>query len=480
MTRVANLSRHRRGTSATWYTCDVAPLFLNRTAELRALERMWKAPDGQLALVWGRRRTGKSYLLAHFARDRRAVFSTATEQAADVELAAFSDRVREVLAPGPRDVLARGPFRTWDEALHYLADAAVDEPLLVVLDEFSYLVESTPALPSIVQRFWDTTGRASRLRLVLCGSATNVLEGLGAAHAPLFGRFTLRLQVHPFSFRDAAAFHPGLAPAEAALVYGIVGGMPLYLRLWDPEASVEENLLELFGEAHGPLVNEGELLLRTELPEAAGYFRLMAAIADGHTKFSGIRDVARMDPTRGLERLSMVRLVERRAPVTEDLGQTRRRTHRIGDNFLTFWFRFVYPNRGEIERGLGPQVVASAVLPRLDAHMQPVFEELARDHVRNLAMAGELPGVTRVGSWWSADGRTEVDVVALHDRRVVLAGEATWAGTVDRGALVRLRQGLRLLPDDGDEAPLALFARDGFDGIRPEEARLVTVEDLYA
>jgi AAA+ ATPase superfamily predicted ATPase len=458
----------------------MARLFLNRSAELRALDRMWKAPDGQLMLVWGRRRTGKSYLLAHFSEGRRSVFYTATEQSPEVELEAFSDRVRETLQPGPRDVLAGGPFRTWDEALAYCAAAAEDEPLLVVLDEFSYLVESDPALPSVVQRFWDRAGRTSRLRLVLCGSATTVLEGLGAERAPLFGRFTGRLQVHPFSYRDAAAFHPSLSPERQALVYGILGGMPLYLRLWDPDATLEENLTELVGDASAPLVNEGELLLRTELPDAAGYFRLMAAIAEGRTKFSGIRDVVKMDPTRGLDKLSTVRLVERRAPVTEDLDATRRRIHRIGDNFLTFWFRFVYPNRGEIERGLGPQVVRSSIVPRLDEFMEPVAKELARDWVRDRAIAGDLRGVTRVGSWWSADGRTEVDVVALRDQVVALAGEATWQPTLDRAALLRVRASLRLLPPQAEEIPIALFAREKFDGIADGEARLVDVNTLYA
>jgi uncharacterized protein len=314
---------------------------------------------------------------------------------------------------------------------------------------------------------------------VLCGSATAVLEGLGAARAPLFGRFTLRLQIHPFSHRDAARFHPGLEPQRQAEVYGLLGGMPLYLRLWDPGASVADNLVRLVGDASAPLVNEGELLLRTELPEAAGYFRLMAAIAEGHTKFSGIRDVAKMDPTRGLERLAAVRLVERRAPVTEALDQTRRRAHRIGDNFLTFWFRFVYPHRGEIERGLGPQVVRVAILPHLDEFMVGVHRELARDHARHLAAKGDLEGVTRVGEWWSGDGRTELDVVALSERRVALAGEASWTERLDRGALARLRDALRLLPGGGDDVPLALFARSGFDDVRPTEAHLVTVDDLY-
>lgn len=306
-----------------------------------------------------------------------------------------------------------------------------------------------------------------------------MLEGLGAERAPLFGRFTGRLQMHPFSYRDAAAFHPGLPPEQQALVYGILGGMPLYLRLWDPDAGVEDNLVNLVGDASAPLVNEGELLLRTELPEAAGYFRLMAAIAEGRTKFSGIRDVVKMDPTRGLDKLSTVRLVERRIPVTED-DNTRRRTHRIGDNFLTFWFRFVYPNRGEIERGLGPQVVRASILPRLDEFMEPVAKELARDWVRERAIAGELPGITRVGSWWSADGRTDVDVVALRDEVVALAGEATWRPSLDRSALLRVRDSLRMLPPQAEEIRIALFAREAFDGVADGEARLVDVKTLYA
>jgi hypothetical protein len=351
--------------------------------------------------------------------------------------------------------------------------------LLVVLDEFSYLVDGDRSIPSVIQRFWDAEGRQSRLRLVLCGSATSILEGLGAERAPLFGRFTARLQVHPFGYRQAALFHSSLDAADKIRAYAIVGGMPLYLRMWEPGQSLEPNLLRLIGTPAAPLLNEGELLLRTELPEAAGYFRIMAAVASGRTTFSEIKDAAGLDPTRALDRLVAVRLLERRAPMTADLDRTRARTYRIVDNFLAFWFRFVYPNRGEIERGLGSEVVRRLIVPRLDEHVGPVFEEICRDYVRIQAAAGRFEGITRVGSWWTKDGQAEIDVVAMSGRDVVLAGEAKWARTVDRRVLAHLAANAERLPRRSADMRFALFARAGFRGVEMDEAHLVTAEGLY-
>ena len=452
--------------------------FHDRREELAALERFWASPGGRLGLVWGCRRTGKSFLLTRFAEEKRAIHFTATQRAPEAELRAFSDTCRAVLEPAPTDVLAGGAFRDWDEALRYLAASSGRGRLLVVLDEFSYLVDADPSLPSIIQRFWDREGRDSKLRLVLCGSASTVLERLGAERAPLFGRFDMLLQVHPFTYRDAAAFNPGLEPARQALVHGVLGGMPLYLRMWDQDASVERNLSRLFADPGSILVSEGELLLRMELPDAPGYFRLMAAIASGRTSYSKIRDAAGLDPTRGLERLTAMRLLERRTPVTERPERTRLRVYRIADNFLAFWFRFVYPNRGEIERGLGEEIVRSVILRGLDDHMGPVFEQMARDYVR-LEAGARLPAATSIGSWWSGDGQTEIDVVALRGKEVVLAGEAKWSRTVDRRVLRALEERAVRIPGARGSPQLILFAREGFRDVARNEAITVTAAGLY-
>jgi hypothetical protein len=453
--------------------------FIGRERESAVLERDWNTPGPGLLLVWGRRRVGKSFLLARFGSGKRTIAYTATQRASALELAEFSERARQVLRPGPRDALTAGSFRSWDEALRYLAAAAEHQRLLVVLDEFTYLLDDDPSLPSVIQRFWDTDAQRSKLHLVLCGSATSVLEGLAEERAPLFGRFSTRLQIHPFSYREAAGFHRGLSDSDRARVYGIVGGTPLYLRMWDERSSIRANLLRLFGDPASSLLNEGELLLRTELPEAAGYFRLMHAVAAGRTKYSEIKDAADIEPARGLDRLISVRLLERLVPVTQDPDRTRVRQYRIADNFLRFWFRFVYPNRGEIERGLGVPIIDMLMLGTpFDNHMGPVFEEMCREFVRHHAGSGGLPAVTRVGRWWTPDGQTEIDVVGLAGKEVVLAGESKWGRRAGRRELLSLKAKVQVLRPE-TPTTLAVFARDVVEDVADRDVLGFTVEDLY-
>lgn len=193
--------------------------FLDRVAELRALEQSWASPGANLTLVWGRRRAGKTRLLGRFLEGKPAVFYGATQQATAAELAGFSQAAREGLAPSGTDLLAHDDFPSWQVAFEYLAERAAGDRLAVVLDEFPYLVESDPALPSVLQRFWDQRGRRSRLQLILCGSARSIMLKLQSENAPLFGRVDTRLHVRPFGYAEAGLFLPDIPPAERAIAY---------------------------------------------------------------------------------------------------------------------------------------------------------------------------------------------------------------------------------------------------------------------
>ncbi|HXV59264.1 MAG TPA: ATP-binding protein, partial [Vicinamibacteria bacterium] len=266
--------------------------FFNREAEIRTLERAWATPGPNLVMVWGRRRTGKTRLLGRFVEDKRAVFYGATEQAARAELRGFSAAVRQSFKPSGDDLLAHSDFPDWEVALRYLARRAARQRLVVVLDEFPYLVETEPALPSVIQRFWDREARASKLHLVLCGSAQALMEDLQAARAPLFGRIDARLNLRPFELEEAALFVPRLSPAERVICHAVVGGMPTYLTRWDDKVGHRGNIRRLYGDPASPLVAEGEFVLKSELRAAAGYFRILRAIASGRTTYGAIRHFA--------------------------------------------------------------------------------------------------------------------------------------------------------------------------------------------
>ena len=458
--------------------------FVNRVDELAALERWWAGPAGAIGIVWGRRRVGKTALLEHFAAGRRAVFHTGARRPAPDELRILSAEAAPALGGSFRDLAAR-PFADWTDAFETLAAAAADEPLLLVLDEVPELIEVVPELPSILRAVWDRLRPRTKLRVLLCGSAVRTMEAMQEQREPLYGRFDLALTLHPMRPHEVALMLPSLAPAERALVWGIVGGVPQYLSLWDQSRDVASNLATLVANPAGQLLVEGELVMATEGGHGELTSQVLYAIAAGRTKFNEIRDAVRTDPTRTLERLRALRLIERMLPVTEDERHTRRRLYRIADNFLAFWLGAVSRHRSQIELGLG-QTILPVLLRELDDHMGARWEEAFRAHLRRLADAGELGAeVVAIGPYWStgsvAGDANEIDAVVLRgrERAAALVGEAKWARRVD-GARLRweLEQKARALPRVAAGLTYAVGARDEVAG--GEGLLRVTARDVFS
>src|SRR5262249_39405736 len=157
-----------------------------------------------------------------------------------------------------------------------------------------------------------------------------------------------------------------------------------------------------------PLIEEGEFILSSEMAEASGYFRILNAIATGARTYGAIKDFAGIDIQRQLERLIAIELVERVVPVSEDPSRSKRAVYRIADNFLSFWFRFIYRHRSDIARGLGDEVLDRLVIPGLPDYMGEPWEEMCRDFVRRQAGGDRVPvEVSRVGRWWNRDNSVE-------------------------------------------------------------------------
>ena len=451
-------------------------MFVNRQRELELLQRWWTEPRSRLALVRGRRRVGKTSLLQHFAEGRRTVFHTGAGRPAAQELRLLGQAAAGVVG---RD-LERRPLRDWDEAVEVLVAAAQDEPLLVVLDELPELVAPSPELPGVLRAHLDSD--VGHLKLLLCGSAVRAMWQVQEARAPLYGRADLSLLVHPFEPAEVGGILRDLTPAERARVYAVTGGVPLYLSWWDQAADVAANLRRLVTEPDGRLLLEGQLVLATEAGDGDLPGRVLRAVATGRTRSNEVADEVRADPTRTLERLVELRLLERRTPVTDDERQTRRRVYRVADPFLAFWLGVVDRYRSQVERGLGDGVLP-AVVAGLDDHSGAVWEEAVRTHVRRLAARRELvdDDVVAVGEWWrDRPEPVQLDVVALtgRERRVAAVGEAKWSTRVDgRRLAADVRRRAAGLDHEGS-ARLVLAARERVD--RPDDGTLVlTADDVF-
>ena len=258
-------------------------VFVGRKRELELLERAWRGPEGAFIPVYGRRRVGKSELILRHLQDKPAVYYLGKKAPARLQMAELA---REAAVALGQPLLAR--FQgSWKELLVALEEQhAGDGKLVVVLDEFQWLVEGSPELPSVLQELWDRRWKKSgRVMLILCGSFVGFMERevLGKK-SPLFGRRTAQILLKPFDHLDGARFHRSWSLTDQARVRFVCGGVPFYLRLFDPAVSFEKNLVEQLLDEFAPLYREPEFLLREELREVQNYHAVLRAIAAGETQ----------------------------------------------------------------------------------------------------------------------------------------------------------------------------------------------------
>ena len=433
--------------------------FVNRTRELAALDRAAGTKPG-LVVVSGRRRVGKTALLDRFAQDRPSVFLPGTRAPVHEALRRFEERLRAEVPPEPGDLLDLGRLESWDAALGYLLARTRDRPLLVVFDEFPYLCESDPALPSTLQARWDHRGD-SQLSLILAGSHVGLMEQLVAADAPLFGRADAHLRLAPFSWRDAGLLTDGDDPSTWLEAFVTVGGMPRYLQLWDPRHDAVANLTELLDGPGAPLGDEGTVVLQ-ELPPGSAASRVLEIVALGADTFTAVRERAGLAPATASEALTSLEslgLVDRLTPVGEDARRTKRVRYQVRDPLLRIWLSLVVPHRESFELGRGGGVL-TANRDRIAASQQQAFAAVVRDWL------GEREQTTS-GPWWSTG--EQVDALALRGTTPAAAASARWATGVDGDAEAgAIKQVLGSSPYGVPDEVLTV-ARDGSAVVRPED-----------
>lgn len=435
---------------------------LDREVEQAKLADVWARAmggDPQLVVAWGRRRVGKTFLLADFVRGKRAVFFGATQQAEAVELGRLADAVTRGMGADTLD-LAGGGFRTWEAALRYFVAQAREEPLAVVLDEVPYLARSTAGFASVVQAVWDHVPAGTKILLVLTGSAVGTIETMLGAGGALRGRPTLTLRIDPVDLTAARTFLPTLSAPDLVAAYAACGGYPLHLLRWDASAGVGTNLLRLAGTPGDILLEDASSILREELPDVGGYPRILAAIGRGRTRLSEIANEARQRVEHPLDVLVRAGFVRKTTPI----GAPRRSRplYEIADPYLAFWFGVLYSDLPQIEAGQGAAVLHRRQ-PEWLRHLGWVFEEAARAHAVRLVERGELDPDIVVGRWWSTSGEAlEIDVLGLKGSRALLVGEARWqAGPLGARDVRELAAKASRLPNVVDDPIFVLWGRGG-------------------
>lgn len=450
--------------------------FYNRKRELAQLDTLFKRPNGQLYVLYGRRRVGKTVLLTHWleTRGHRAIFWTADRTSATTQLRLFSQAILAFIEPSqviPPDFT----YTSWDLLFSEITRLAKHERLVVILDEFTYLIESDPGLASILQRVWDHRLKQSNLLLILTGSHAGMIEREVLAYrSPLYNRATASTHLQPMPFGALAEFFPNYSAEERVTIYGLLGGVPQYFELFQTGLTLEENLQNLL--TSSMILDDAGALLRDQLSEPRNYVAIVSAIASGYTRITEIALMAGLEHTnvsRYLGTLQHLGIVERQVPATEHRPELSKNGHyRITDPYLRYYYRFIAPNRTSLERGLTQQAWANIKQHLAEFVGTFAFEELCREWVLRQGDAGHLPFVPRrVGAFWKRKG-PQVDVVAINnDEHAILLGECKWRNeAVGRGIVKALVDKTEIVvPEPLAEWTVyyAFFSKSGFS----EEAR---------
>jgi AAA+ ATPase superfamily predicted ATPase len=420
---------------------------VDRDREWQALRTVWSSGKPELAFVIGRRRVGKSFLLSRFAREVKGLYYQATQRTEAEQLAKLSYAIGEHFED--RALRQGVSFPDWEALLGYLTERADASPFLLVLDEFPYMSDAAPALPSILQNWWDHHWPGTQLKLVLSGSHITAMRQLEAAQQPLYGRRTRRLVLAPFGPGDMSAFVPAYDPVARLETYGVFGGLPGNLSLIDPGLDLAGNGAALLLDPAGRLVDEAQHMLDAFLGDAAVHYSIVEAVATGDHTWKGITSrIGRSGGSmiRPLEWLIDMHVLTRTVPITEsDPRKSRRVLYRVTDPYVAFWHRFVAPLAAVGSIGLVDPLALwhTVIAPQLPDYMGFVYEEACRHAVRRGRLVLPFTPV-RVGEWWDATSTRQIDVVALGGDREMLAGECKW-GDVTARELAALEQRAQLL-----------------------------------
>jgi len=400
-------------------------MFIDRDEELALLEKCYASSKAELFVLYGRRRVGKTALLTQFCQNKRSIFFVADMNTEQSLRAGFSRAINQGIFGSQA---AGAIYNSWEDIFLLLAEHSRTSRLIVVLDEFTYLVSAYPPLASILQRLWDSHLKESQLMLILCGSYIGMMEEEVLGYkAPLYGRRTAQYLLDTLDFHNARLFLPTYLPDDQVRAYAVFGGSPGYLQLLDPELPLPELIHDKILTRGAFLYDEVRLLLQQELRQPRLYFAILEAIASGKTRLNEIKQATGIEGLSAyMDTLQSLLLVEREIPVTETQPhKSRRGIYRLKDNFFRFWFRFLHPNRSLLEQGRSDLVMQSFIMPNLDTFCGTAFEKICQQFLWQIGLTGGLPFLPiRIGGWWVTN--EEIDLVATREREALLV-ECKWS-----------------------------------------------------
>ena len=441
--------------------------FVDREEEMMTLQSEYERPGSSLVILYGRRRVGKTALISEFIKGKNALFFLANEESEAQNRTAFKEKAADFTENG---LLRQFDAKSWDILFQAIMQTPFQEKPIIVIDEFQYIGKSNPAFPSIFQRIWEEQLKDRSVMVILCGSLISMMESQTLSYSsPLYGRRTAQIRLKQIPFRYYHEFFPDKSPRELVEYYSVTGGVPKYIELFSESDDIYHAIQKNILNRSGYLYDEPHFLLQQEVSEIGNYFSVIRAIAAGNSKLSAISTVLEVKSTsltKYLKTLIDLDILEREVPVTEENPEkSKKGLYKIKNNYLRFWFAFIYPNMSFIESGNSTIVLDKIRKSMVSGHTAFVYEDVCREQMWKLNANGAWPfHFSKLGRWW--DSRNEIDIAAIDpDGSNLILGECKfWQEPVGSNILYALEQKAAAVEWRKDRCHtwLILFSAAGF------------------
>ena len=459
--------------------------FVDREQEMATLQSEYERDGSALVVLYGRRRVGKTTLISEFIKNKKALFFLASEESESQNRLAFQEKAADFLNS---NLLKNVEVKSWDVLFRAIMDSHFDSKPVIVLDEFQYLGKSNPAFPSVFQRIWVEILKDRQVMVILCGSLISMMQSQTLAYdSPLYGRRTAQIRLKQIPFAYYHQFFPDKSRKELIEMYAVTGGVPKYIELFSQSKDIYSAIEKCVLNRSGYLYDEPYFLLQQEVSEVGSYFSIIKAIAAGNTKLSsiaGVLEVKSTSLTKYLKTLIDLDILEREVPVTEDSPEkSKKGLYKIKDNYLRFWFAFVYPNMSFIESGHGRIVMDKIRKSLVRNHIAFVYEDICRERMWEINAEGVWPFYfSKLGRYW--DSKEEIDIAAIDpDGKNLILGECKyWQEPVGVSVLRELEAKAKTVSWEKEKRKtwFVLFSVNGFTEELRAEAAARTDLRLYA
>ena len=455
--------------------------FYARDNELDQLIKRFESDRAEAILVYGRRRVGKSTLIMEAIRQSHvnSIYFLAKETNMADNLASLSALVEQNIHPPVH-------FNSLEDFFTFMYDYARNQSFVIVIDEYPYMNRLTNGLSTVVQAVIDRFGHDSHLKLVLCGSSIEVMKQLIEYENPLYGRFTFVLPLEEMDYYDSAFFYPDFADSEKVALYSVFGGIPFYNQKIDPNKTVDENIIGLIVSKNGPLFSEVPFFLQSELGKIENANIVLETIGKGYVKFSDILSQSHLKSSpilaQTIKRLMNLKIIKKIEPINCK-GNHKRAQYTIADNFMAFYYRYIYPNASRLSVMNETDFFEMFIKPDFYTQFVPrAFEQIAAQFlIRKNRERLIDPPFFELGKYYYDDplGKKngEFDIVT-RDQHGYIFYECKFRNDIVKNSdiqneIVQVRQcGL-------DAYHYGFFAKSGFEVEKTDNISLYTLEQLY-